>query len=205
MPQILHDPPTRPILQLRIQHPPPIPLILAPPPPQHLRPRHGKLRAARGADLARGLRARKQLPPYLRRHVRVIPLLHLTPGVPVAAQIDVAVAAHEVGAQFAEGVDVVVEGGVGVPGGPEAVAARVDEGHDGGEGVVVLDYVGEVGHGFVAFVGGGVEGGVRVVDCVDGVLPAVGGEEEGFMSACRGWSASCLRENHDFSACSRRM
>lgn len=111
--------------------------------------------------------------------MRVVPLLQLAAGVPVAAQIGVAVAAHKVGAQFAQRVDVVVKGGVGVPGSPEAVAARVDEGHDGGEGVVVLDYVGEVGHGFVAFVGRGVQGGVGVVDRVDGVLPAVGGEKKG--------------------------
>jgi len=43
---------------------------------------------------------------------------------------------------------------VGVPGSRVAVAVGVDEGEDGGQvrGVVVVDYVGEVGEGFAAFV-----------------------------------------------------
>ena len=52
----------------------------------------------------------------------------------------------------AQGVDVGVEGGVGVPGGEEAGAVGVKEGESGGEVGVVVYYVGEVGHGFVAFV-----------------------------------------------------
>ena len=78
----------------------------------------------------------------------------------------------------AQRVDVVVERGVGVPGGEEAGAVGVDEGEGGGEVVVVVDEVGEVGHGFAAFVHGGREGGGcvggrgRRVDGVDGCLPA---------------------------------
>ena len=70
-----------------------------------------------------------------------------------------------------------MERGVGVPGGEEAGAVGVDEGEGGGEVGVVVDDVGEVGHGFSAFVhggcegggGGGVGGGVDGVDCC---LPA---------------------------------
>lgn len=56
---------------------------------------------------------------------------------------------------------------------------RVEEGDCGGEVVVVVDYVGEIGHGFVAFVEWGHQGvGVRScfsrgVDNVDCALPAV--------------------------------
>ena len=78
----------------------------------------------------------------------------------------------------AEGVDVGVEGGVGVPGGEEAGAVGVQEGEGGGEVRVVVYYVGEVGHGFVTFVeGGGEVGGEGVGGGVDGVdccLPADG-------------------------------
>lgn len=71
-----------------------------------------------------------------------------------------------------------MEGCVGVPGGEEAGFVGVEEGDDEGEGGVVVDYVGEVGHAFLAFVlgdgavGGGEGGGG--VDCVEFVLPARG-------------------------------
>ena len=70
-----------------------------------------------------------------------------------------------------------MERGVGVPGGEEAGAVGVDEGEGGREVGVVVDDVGEVGHGFPAFVHGGREGRVvdgvgGGVDGVDGCLPA---------------------------------
>lgn len=69
-----------------------------------------------------------------------------------------------------------MEGGVGVPGGEEAGAVGVEEDEGGGEVGVVVDYVGEVGHGFSAFVHGGRKGCVRGVgggvDRVDRRLPA---------------------------------
>ena len=72
-----------------------------------------------------------------------------------------------------------MERGVGVPGREEAGAVRVDEDEGGREVGVVVDDVGEVGHGFSAFVHGGREGGggggVGVGGGVDGVdccLPA---------------------------------
>jgi len=64
----------------------------------------------------------------------------------VAAKVDVAVLADERQLEILQGVDVVVQGSVRVPGVPEAGAVRVDEGHDGREGGVMVDYVGEVGH-----------------------------------------------------------
>ena len=51
-----------------------------------------------------------------------------------------------------QGVDVGVERGVGVPGGEEARAVGVEECEGLGERGVVVYYVGEVGHCFVAFV-----------------------------------------------------
>lgn len=81
-----------------------------------------------------------------------------TAGVPVAAEVDVAVFLDVGDAESAEGVDVIVEWGVGVPCVAEAAAVWMDEGEGGGEGGVVVDYVSEVGHGFVAFVLWGCEG-----------------------------------------------
>ena len=68
-----------------------------------------------------------------------------------------------------------MEWGVGVPGGEEAGAMGVEEGEGGGERRVIVYYVGEVGHCFVAFVHGGCEAGCEVVHGVYGVdcyLPA---------------------------------
>ena len=46
----------------------------------------------------------------------------------------------------------------GVPGDGPAAAVRVDEDEGRGEAVVAVDDVGQVGHGFAAFVDGGVVG-----------------------------------------------
>ncbi len=82
-----------------------------------------------------------------------------TARVPIAAQVHVAALLHKGEPEGSQGVDVVVEGRVGVPGGEEAGAVGVEECEGRGEGGVVVDYVGEVGHGFAAFVHGGREGG----------------------------------------------
>ena len=107
-----------------------------------------------------------------------MPMRFEASGVPVAAQVHVAVALHERDLEGAQRVDVVVERGVGVPGGEEAGAVGVEEDEGGGEAGVVVDDVGEVGHGFAAFVHGGREGGGGVVagggiNGVDCCLPAV--------------------------------
>ena len=69
--------------------------------------------------------------------------------------------------------------GVGVPCVGKAPPVGMDEGEDGREGSVVVGYIGEVGHRFVAFVLRGRErcvgGGGGGVDGVDCMLPAVVG------------------------------
>ena len=110
--------------------------------------------------------------------MRVVSVRLQAARVPVAAQIHIAAALHERDLEGPQRVDVVVEGGVGVPGGEEARAVGVQEREGRREAGVVVDDVGEVGHGLAAFVHGGGEGRVRGVgrggvDGVDGRLPAV--------------------------------
>lgn len=45
-----------------------------------------------------------------------------------------------------------MEWGIDVPCHEEACTVGVEKDDGGGKGVVVFDYIGEVGHGFVAFV-----------------------------------------------------
>ena len=108
--------------------------------------------------------------------MRVVSVRYQAPRVPVAAEIDVAVLLHKGDLERSEGVDVVVERGVGVPGREEARAVGVEEDEGGGEVGVVVDDVGEVGHGFSALVHWGCEGRVRGVggrvDRIDCCLPA---------------------------------
>jgi hypothetical protein len=121
-----------------------------------------------------------QLIPDLARDVavdaRCVPVV--APRAPVAAEVDIAICPYSVEVEEAHGDDVVVQWGVDVPSLEEALAVGVEEGHDRGNfAVVVVDDVGEVGHGFVAFVHRRYEGvgsAVRTggVDDVDGSLPA---------------------------------
>ena len=60
-----------------------------------------------------------------------------------------------------------------VPGSMGTVVMRVLEGYCLWEAIVVFDDEGQVGHGLATFVDGGAEGSERVVDGVDGGLPAV--------------------------------
>ena len=76
----------------------------------------------------------------------VIAMRRFTPGLPGTAEIRVAAPLDEVETERFDGADVVVEPGVGVPALEVAVAVAVEEDDGGGEGVVVVDYVGEVGH-----------------------------------------------------------
>lgn len=169
MPQELQYPPTVRITQVRIHHPLPQTLIIAQRPLQHPVPTNGKLRTTGRPHLARHIvRLRKRrfrcafenFLPYFRRNVFVLAMRFFAARIPVAAKVDVAVFLHVGESECAEGVDVVVEGGVGVPCVAKAAAMRMDEGKGGGEGGVVVDYVGEVGHGFMAFVLRGCEGRV---------------------------------------------
>ena len=188
MPQKLQHPPALRIAHLCIHNPLPEPLVIAQRPRPHLIPRDSELGTARGPHQRRRLRpgpllllrtrARKHVGPHVRRHVRVAPVRLQAARVPVAAQVDVAVALHDGDPEGPQGVDVVVERRVSVPGGEEAGAVGVEEDEGGGQVGVVIDDVGEVGHGFSAFVHGAREscvGGVGGggVDAVDGRLPAV--------------------------------
>ena len=133
---------------------------------------------ARSKRSRRRARIRKHIVPDLRRHGKISSCLAAivnTARIRVAAEVNVAIF-YDVGElQGANGDDLVVERGVGVPGCFKAVAVGVEEEEDAGEVGVVVDYMGEVGHGFVAFVLGDDEGVIRgpvCVDIVEGSLPA---------------------------------
>ena len=178
MPQILKHPPTPRIVQLRVDQPLLHADVIPNRPRQYRIPRHRKLRTTRRPhrDLVvvrliedgrvswqrtRSARPRVEqrggciahdAGPGIAGDVGVGAAAVRAAGVPVAAEIDVAGAGDGVEAEELEGVDVGVEGRVGVPGCEEAGAVGVDECDCGGEGWVVVDDVGEVGHGFFAFV-----------------------------------------------------
>lgn len=203
MPQELHHAPTRRIVLVGIDNPLPESDIVLARPLEDLLARHGELSTARGADFfrfrqklllghccpgrgsrrvqRRSTRPVEDLRPDLLSDVAVETVGGPAARVPVAAKVDVAVALNEIELESAHGCYVIVERGVDVPGHEEAGAVGMEEGDGGGEGVVVVDQVGEVGHGLVAFVQRGGEllgvcdgcfGGVDGVDCA---LPAVGG------------------------------
>ena len=178
MPQILKHPPAPRIIQLRVDQPLPHADVIPNRPRKYRVPRHRKLRTTRRPhrDLVvvrlvedrcicrqrtrpsrprveqRGRCIAHDARPGVAGDVGVGAAAVRAAGVPVAAEIDVAGAGDGVEAEELEGVDVGVEGRVGVPGGEEAGAVGVDEGDGGGEVWVVVDDVGEVGHGFFAFV-----------------------------------------------------
>lgn len=167
MPQELHHPPTRRIVLVGIDNPLSESDIIFARPLEDLLPRHGELRTAGGADffrfrqelllvrctcihgrcLGRGrrrvqrrcTRSVEDFGPDLFGDVAVEAVLGLAAGVPVAAQVDVAVALDEVELEGAHGCYVIVKRGVDVPGHEEAGAVGVEEGDGGGEGVVVVD------------------------------------------------------------------
>ena len=188
MPQELQHPPTPRITQRRIHDPLPQRFIIAQRPLQHPVPTNRELRTTCRPHLTGHiLRLRERrfrypaenIPPDFRRDVFVLAVGFFAAGVPVAAEVDVAVLLDVGDLEGAQGVDVVVERGVGVPCVAEAAPVWMDEGEGGGEGGVVVDDVGEVGHGFVAFVLWGCEGCVGGrgggIDGVDCVLPAAVG------------------------------
>lgn len=162
MPQKLQHPPTLRIALLRLDNPLSKPFVITQRPSEHLIPRHRKLRTARSPHQPRRhlllppllllrlplstTRPRKHVRPYFRRNMRIVPMCFQTTRVPVTAQVHVAGFLYKGYLEGAQRVDVVVEGGVGVPGGEEAGAVGVEEYEDGWEVGVVVDYVGEIGH-----------------------------------------------------------
>lgn len=166
MPGIFHHIRSQLIRQIGHQNPVIKPFIVTPGPFQHLIPRNRKLRATRGRNHLRHLGAVKQFLPCLRIHLlcRLARLSWRTEWLDLvrtarsllATEVDVAVFLHKVGFQRADGLDVAVGEGVGVPGLGPAVFVAVEEDDGRGEVVVVLDDVLEVGEALAAFVDGGV-------------------------------------------------
>lgn len=76
----------------------------------------------------------------------VLPVRDLASRIPIAAEVRVSILLDEGDAEGPEGVNVVVERSVGVPGFGKSTPMRVDEDECGGEGIVVVNYEGEVGH-----------------------------------------------------------
>lgn len=103
----------------------------------------------------RGRRELEDFGPGLIGDVLVISIFLPAARVPVAAEVDVAGILDEGDVQGAQGVDVGVQGGVGVPGREETRAVGVEEGQDVRQRGVVVDDVRQVGHGLVALVGRG--------------------------------------------------
>ena len=160
VPQILHDPTRLPIAQLRPYHPLANLDVVFPRPFPNLLPGDGELGATRDGEggVGYGLCSRgpieKRCAGLVEDFLPHLPRDMLVPSGgfvaaawgPVAAEVDVAVLPDECELEVLESVDVVVQWVVRVPSAQEARAVRVDEGYGGGEGGVVVDYVGQVRH-----------------------------------------------------------
>lgn len=90
----------------------------------------------------------------------------------LATQVDKACLLHEFFLQCSHRVHVAVIHGVDVPAGDYAVAVTVQEDHDVGKVVVVVDQVLEVGESLAALVLRGVRWGIGIVDGVDHAAPS---------------------------------
>lgn len=90
--------------------------------------------------------------PDFRRDMLIDPVLLLAPWIPIAPQIHVAVLLYIRELECTQGIHIIVKGCIGVPGRQEASPVRVDEHECGGERVVLVDDITEIGHGFMTFV-----------------------------------------------------
>lgn len=72
-----------------------------------------------------GARSLKHTPPNIRRNMCIVPVGFLTPRIPIASQIHVAILLHKWNLQGPQCMYVVMQGGVGVPGREEAGAVGV--------------------------------------------------------------------------------
>lgn len=152
MPQKLHHSARRRIIQLSIGNPlPKLDVILARP-SMNLTPRDRKLRATCRANLLRlakiflarlllpwrgrvqrgRTRAFEDIPPDLLGDVAIKAMGLLAAGIPVAAEIDVAVSLDEVELEHAHRGDVIVKRGVDVPCHEKSGAVGVEKGDCGG-------------------------------------------------------------------------
>lgn len=173
MPQELHNPPRRSVSKLRVDNPLPELDIILNRTPLNLISRDSELRAACGTDLGRlakihlagelllrgrgsiqgrCTRAVEDIQPDLVGDMTIEAMGVPAAGIPIAAKVDIAVLLDEIGPETAHGYDVIVEWRIDVPCHEEACAMSVEKGDGRGEIVVGVDYVREVGHGFMAFV-----------------------------------------------------
>jgi len=181
VPQEFHDSPALRVALLGIHNPIPEMVIIAQRPLPDLILRHGELCTARSAYFDRELAHIRRSPtkdvfPHIRCDVGIVSMRLQATGVPIASQIDVAIALHKRELQRAQSVDIIVKWRVSMPGSEEAIAVRVEEGESRRESVIVVYDVGEVGHGFMAFIHWGCKGAAGVgrrIDRVDCGLPAV--------------------------------
>ena len=173
MPQELHHPPRRSIVKLRVDNPLAKPDIIIQRTLLNLLSRDSELRAACGANLGRLAKvflARELLlrggGGIQRRRTRAVENFHpnllgdmaieavgaLAAWIPIAAKIHITVLLDEIELQVTHGYDIVMEWRINVPRHEEACTMGVKKSDGRGKVVVEIDYVREVGHGFVAFV-----------------------------------------------------
>jgi hypothetical protein len=111
--------------------------------------------------------------------MRLQPLVRFgAAGIQVAPEVDITVLYYEVELQGSHGKDVVVKRCINMPRLEEALSMGMKKGDNGRKrGVVVFDYVCQIGHGLVPLVdrrGELVEGGIERIgriDDVDSALP----------------------------------
>lgn len=208
MPEKLHDPSTAGIGFIRVNDPLPDLDIVLPRTHENLVSRHSKLRATCGTHIlghaevfliggylggvlrhvqfgslaciqSWGAGPLENIRPHLLRHMLVLAMAFLAARVPIAPKIDVAVLLDEIELESAHCGDIVVQRCVHMPCQKKPGAMRVEEGDSRGKVFVVVNHVGQIGHGLMAFVEGSREhlavrsrnaGGVHDVDCT---LPTV--------------------------------
>ena len=186
MPEKLHDPSTAGIGFIRVDDPLPDLDIILPRTHENLLSRYGKLRATCGTHIlghaevflisgqlggvlrhiqfgslaciqSWGAGSLENIRPHLLRHMLVLAMTFLAPGVPIAAKVDVAILLDEIELESAHCVDIVMQRRIDMPCQKESGSMRVEEGYGRGKVFVVVDHVGQIGHGLMAFVEGGRE------------------------------------------------
>lgn len=202
MPEELHDPSTAGIGLIRVNDPLPDLDIVLPRTHEDLVSRHSKLRATCGTYIlghaevfliggnlggvlhhvefgsltciqSWGAGPLENIRPHLLRHMLVLAMAFLAPRVPIAPKVSVAVLLDEIELESAHCGDIVVQRRIYMPCQKEPGSMRVEEGDSRGKVLVVVDHVGQIGHGLMAFVEGSREhlavrsrnaGGVHDVD-----------------------------------------
>lgn len=183
MPEKLHDPSTAGISFIRVDDPLPDLDIILPRTHKDLVSRHSKLCATCGTHIfghakvfliggdlggvlhrvqfgslaciqCWGAGPLEDIRPHLLRHMLVLAMTFLAPGVPIASKVDVAVLLDEIELKSAHCSDIVVQWRIDMPCQKKSGPMRVEEGYGRGKVFVVVDHVGQIGHGLMAFVEG---------------------------------------------------